>query len=370
MNPRPGFQPLVWASAAVIAVNAVLAGLPDTEPARVVVPVATVLGLVLWLLGATPWLRASGVAAQAVCLTTAGLCGAVLGLVRPAGPGYVLGFMAVAGLGLRLPRLVAILCGGLVLTCTALAERQGIATFLNLAIGGFFLFLASAFAQANRVARDALEDRLAQETAAREAREQAARLAERGRIARELHDVLAHTLAGLAVHIEGARLLAVKTDADPRLIEQLGNAHGLARDGLAGARQVVETLRGDELPGPALLPGLVARAGAGLTVSGTPRAVPPERGLALYRTVQEALTNTAKHAGPQVRAAVELAWQPAAVQVTITDPGGGTPVPLPSGGHGLTGLAERAALAGGNLEAGPHGTGWRVRLTLPSEDPT
>ncbi|WP_067504197.1 sensor histidine kinase [Actinoplanes sp. TFC3] len=369
MNSSVGYRPLVWASAAVIAVDAILAGLPEPGAARILLPVLVVAGLALWLAGTSLWIRAAGLSGQAIALTGAGLCGAGIDLVRPDGPGYVLGFMAVAGMGLRLPRRIALICGGLVVACTALVEaynaQHGITAFLNLAIGGFFLFMASAFAQANRAARDAAEERLAQEAETRAAREESARLAERSRIARELHDVLAHTLAGLTVKLEGARLLATKTSADPRVIEQISGAHSLARDGLSGARQVVETLRGDRVPGPSLIPELVQNSGATLTVTGTPRPMPPEDGLALYRTVQEALTNAAKHAGPSATVAVSLTWTDAAVEVSVTD-SGGSPVPqLPSGGFGLTGLAERAALAGGQLTAGPEGAGWRVWLSLP-----
>jgi signal transduction histidine kinase len=367
---RHTFRLLVWISAAVIAVDAVLAGLPASGAARAAFPVLVVAGLALWLLGS--YSRITDARVMAACFTLAGLCGALMDLIRPAGPGYVLSFMAVAGIGLRLSRTPALVLGGLVVGCTALAESfnaaEGVSAFLNLAIGGFFLFLASAFAQANRVAREQAEERLVQESATRAAREESARLAERGRIARELHDVLAHTLSGLAVQLEGARLLATRTGADPRLIDQLSGAHAMARDGLTGARQVVETLRGDRLPGPSLLPDLVARhPGATLQTTGTPRPLEPEDGLAVYRTVQEALTNTAKHAGPDSRAEVEVAWRAGSVEVSITDTGG-PGAELPSGGFGLTGLAERAALAGGHLSAGPTDTGWRVSLTMPLGD--
>ncbi|SNY62981.1 sensor histidine kinase [Paractinoplanes atraurantiacus] len=367
MNARRTFRVLVYASAVVIAVNAVLAGLPASGAARAAFPFVVAAGIALWLAGTyskltNPWILA-------FCFTGAGLCGALMDLLLPSGPGYILSFMAVAGIGLRLSRTPAFVFGGLVVVGTALAEAfnssQGVSAFLNLAIGGFFLFLASAFAQANRMAREEAEERLAQESATRAAREEAARLAERGRIARELHDVLAHTLAGLAVQLEGARLLATKTNADPRLVDQLAGAHGMARDGLGSARQVVEMLRGDRLPGPSLIPGLVAQhPGATLTVTGTPRPLPPEDGLALYRTVQEALTNAAKHAGPSALVTVAVNWRPDAVEVGVTDDGG-PGAALPSGGFGLTGLAERAALAGGHLSAGPTDTGWRVSLTMP-----
>ncbi|WP_213001597.1 sensor histidine kinase [Winogradskya consettensis] len=369
MNARTGLRIMVWASTAVIAIDSVLAGFPASQAARIAVPIITAAGLALWLAGTAS--KITDIRIVTLCFTAAGLCGAVLDRIQIAGPGYILGFMALAGMGLRLPRRIALISGGIVVVSLAVAEaytsQQGLQAFLNLGIGGCFLFLSSAFAGANRLAREAAEAQLAEEAAAREAREEAARLAERGRMARELHDVLAHTLSGLAVHLEGARLLAEKTSADPRLVAQLTDAHGLARDGLAGARRVVETLRGDPLPGPAHIPELAGKAGATFAVTGVPQPLPGEAGLALYRTVQEALTNTAKHAGPLARADVVLAWTPTEVAVTVTD-SGGVPDPdsvLPSGGFGLTGLAERAALAGGHLEAGPSGAGWRVNLTLP-----
>jgi signal transduction histidine kinase len=361
------FRPLVWASAAVIVVDALLAGVPDDGATRIAVPAVVAAGTLLWLAGSAS--RITDLRIIAACFTSAGLAGAVLDLIRHDGPGYVLSFMAVAGMGLRLARRPALICGGLVVVCIALVEANagdsGISAFLNLAIGGAFLFLASAFAQASRSARDEAEERLAQESVARAAREESARLAERARIARELHDVLAHTLAGLTVQLEGARLLAARTGTDSRLLEQITGAHGLARDGLTGARQVVEALRGDALPGPSLIPELVARASATLTITGTPRPLPPEHGLALYRTVQEALTNVAKHAGPSATVTVSLTWTDTSVEVTVTDSGGEPATGLPSGGFGLTGLAERAALAGGKLSAGATITGWRVSLEMP-----
>jgi signal transduction histidine kinase len=229
-------------------------------------------------------------------------------------------------------------------------------------------------------------------------------LGERARLARELHDILAHTLSGLTLQLSGATLLAEQTGADPRLTAQLLAAHRLAKDGTANARRAVSALRGDALPGPDALPGLVeeTRRATGLpvtlTVSGEPRRLTPEAGLAVYRTVQEALTNTARYAGPSATVAVELDYRPDDVRLTVTDEGGkesGSAVRRPASGPadgagngglgltglgltglglsglgltglGLTGLGERAALHGGRLEHGPTARGWRVALTLPA----
>ena len=140
---------------------------------------------------------------------------------------------------------------------------------------------------------------------------------------------------------------------------------------MASAKRAVATLRGEELPGPAQLPELVERTRltglpVTLTVTGQPRPLPGESGLAVYRAVQEALTNTAKYAGRGATAAVTLTWTDTALTAEVTDAGGDrTSAGLPSGGYGLAGLAERAALAGGCVEAGPTDDGWRVTLTMP-----
>jgi signal transduction histidine kinase len=112
------------------------------------------------------------------------------------------------------------------------------------------------------------------------------------------------------------------------------------------------------------------RRSAGLPVTfrqiGRPQPLPPETGLAVYRAVQEALTNTMKYAGRGATAAVTVRWEADRVIAEVVDSGGdGVPAGLPSGGFGLGGLAERAALTGGHLNTGPTDTGWRVRLTMP-----
>jgi signal transduction histidine kinase len=283
--------------------------------------------------------------------------------------------MALAGIGLALPRPLALRMAVVVLAAAVAAEAatnaHPVSAALSLAAGCVALFLATLFAGASRDAHAQSQALLEQEAAARAAREEAAVLGERQRLARELHDVLAHTLSGLAVQLEGARLLAGRTGADPRLAEQVTNAQRLAKEGMANAKRAVATLRGEALPGPAQLPELVERTRlAGLpvtlTVTGDPRPLPAESGLAVYRAVQEALTNTTKYAGRGATAAVMLTWTATELTVDVVDTGGDRmPADLPSGGYGLAGLAERAALAGGRLDAGPTADGWRVVLTMP-----
>src|SRR3954452_18809370 len=374
---RPGeLRPLVpiagLATAAVVVISSIDAGLPAGGTASAVV-VLTVLALALWCAALLRRIRDPRL--LAVALMGTGLAGAALDVLRPSGPGFVLAYMAMAGLGLGLPRRPALTCGAVVVLAAGAAEaatsEHPVSAALTLAAGAGALFLATTLAATSRDAHAQSQALLAQEAATRAAREEAAVLGERQRLARELHDVLAPTLSGLAVQLEGARRLAERTGADPRLAEQVANAQRLAKEGMAGAKRAVATLRGEALPGPEQLPQLVEQTRltglpVALTVTGEARPLPGESGLAVYRAVQEALTNTAKYAGHGTRADVVLTWDDDVLTVEITDSGGDRAAAgLPSGGYGLAGLAERAALAGGHLDAGPTTDGWRVTLTMP-----
>src|SRR3954453_7154856 len=360
------------AAAAGVVISSIDAGLPAGGTASAVV-VLTVLALALWC--AALLRRIRGPRLLAAALMDTGLAGDALDVLRPSGPGFVLAYMAMADLGLGLPRRPALTCGAVVVVAAAAAEaatsEHPVSAALTLAAGAEALFLAATLAAVSRDAHAQAEALLAQEAATRAAREEAAVLGARQRLARELHDVLAHTLSGLTVQLEGARLLAERTGVDPRLAEQVTNAQRLARDGMVSAKRAVATLRGEALPGPAQLPTLIGQTRlsglpAALTVHGEPRPLAGESGLAVYRVVQEALTKTAKYAGRGATATATLTWTDDALTVEVADCGGdGTSAGLLSGGYGLAGLAERAALAGGRLDAGPTTDGWRVALTMP-----
>lgn len=200
-------------------------------------------------------------------------------------------------------------------------------------------------------------------------REERAATRERERLAREMHDVLAHTLSGLTVQLEATRLLAEQRPGDPAVAEAVASAHRLAREGLLEARRAVSALRGD-VPGPAQLEQLLrdfeAESGirCRLEIEGTPLPLRPEAQLALYRAAQEALTNVRKHA-EATSVTLRLGWSSSGAELTVEDEG--TPKPaLASGGYGLDGIRERAALLGGSLEAGPTEGGFRVRLRVPA----
>jgi signal transduction histidine kinase len=197
-----------------------------------------------------------------------------------------------------------------------------------------------------------------------------ARAEERNRIARDLHDVIAHTLTVSLLHVMSARLAVEHDPADAA--RSLSEAERLGRESLAEVRTAVGMLREDgdagrtaPLPGVDSLPTLVERfrsAGADVTLSvdGDTSRLPATVGLAIYRILQEALTNVIKHA-PGSPAAVRLTVDAAAVRLSVQSmgaPGTGT-------GLGVISMRERAESLGGTCEAGPGGPGWLVRASFP-----
>jgi signal transduction histidine kinase len=215
-------------------------------------------------------------------------------------------------------------------------------------------------------------ERLVEELeASREAQGQAVALRERQHLAREMHDVLAHSLSALAVQLEGARLLARSTGADPSVVEAVERSHHLARGGLGEARRAIEALRGGDMPGPDRLGALAEqfREQTGvetqLAFDGRPRELPSEARLAVYRTAQEALTNVRRHAAAE-RVDVHLRYADDGTWLTVEDRGRPAEGAEPGQGYGLTGMRERAELLGGRLAAAPTDDGFRVELYLPA----
>jgi signal transduction histidine kinase len=198
---------------------------------------------------------------------------------------------------------------------------------------------------------------------------------ERARIAREMHDSVAHHLTVIVALSDGA--LAAVTRSPDQAAEAIRGVSSTARQALAETRRLLGVLRADggpdlrqPLPGLSDLEGLFTRVrAAGLPVryerSGSPGDTPPGVQLVIFRLVQEALTNTMKHAGPGASAAVRLDLTPGEVQVEVDDDGaGGTGVPGAPGG-GLTGMQQRIGAFGGQLTCGPRQPcGWRVTARL------
>lgn len=208
------------------------------------------------------------------------------------------------------------------------------------------------------------------EAHAREAERRAARLLEdeRSRIARELHDVVTHSLSVVVVQAGAARL-----DADPEQAAHLAAIEGTARSALEEMRRLLGVLRGTDDAGLQPQPGLdqlpalveqVTRSGLDISLQhdGDRQPLPPGLDLAAYRVVQEALTNVLRHARAR-RANVRLSWEAARLLLVVTDDGAGVAGPP---GRGLLGMTERVALYGGTVTAGPGDQGgFTVRAELP-----
>ncbi|MEU4033684.1 sensor histidine kinase [Streptomyces collinus] len=233
------------------------------------------------------------------------------------------------------------------------------ATVAGMALAGYVLRLDAE-------ARGSAQRLLAQERAARAAEAESAALAERTRIAREIHDVLAHSLSAQLVHLEAARLLIERGADREQILERVVAARGMARDGLAETRQALSALRGDLTPLEDFLGELVSTAdGADVTVTGERKPLSAEASQAVRRVAQEALTNVRKHAhGAQVH--LRLDYGEHQVTLDVRD-SGGRPGDLTAagGGYGLLGMRERAELLGGSLDAGPYEEGFVVTLKVP-----
>jgi signal transduction histidine kinase len=295
--------------------------------------------------------------------------GVALTAIDGRAPGWLPGAAAIiAGLA-RLPARVALrfVVPVTVATCLAplvrgdrgqvptIAAACAAALLLGLIIGGV------------RQRATTAEQLLAAEQAARESRAQRDRLAERQRIAREIHDILAHTLSAQSVQLEGARLLVERDAPAADVLARIHHAQRLARDGLEETRRAVQSLRDEVPPLAETLRRLADDAGARYREAGEPWPLDPPAALAVERTVQEALTNVCKHA-PGASVAVTSAFDVHELRVEIRDSGGATrtgPVPATGGGYGLAGMRERAALINARLESGAHGEGFLVCLTVP-----
>jgi signal transduction histidine kinase len=346
-------------------------------PARDVAAVLAVGGFALGALGALTarYRRAVVRIVFAVVLVASS---ALLMELRPDGPGLA---GLLAGLVLLAPRVpdrfpIALSIVGI--TCLAAAavavshDSPAAALLSAIAIIGFpgMTLLARRLGQAN----DQAERLLIELEGTQAAQARAAGLAERQRLAREMHDVLAHSLSGLILQLEGARMLAAGNPGDPRLPEVIERAHHLGKSGLEEARRAIGMLRDDELPGPERLAGLAAQfqevsgIPCQFTVSGHAYGLPSEAGLAVYRAAQEALTNITKHACPE-RVEVRLGYEPRGTCLTVENfaMNGEPPrVANDGSGYGLTGMRERAELLGGELTTTMTPGGFRVELRVPA----
>jgi signal transduction histidine kinase len=267
----------------------------------------------------------------------------------------------------RLPLVAAAPLAGYGMLSFALLSSGDNVLVKLLTVAG--LCLAGCTVRLDAEARGNTQRLLVQERAARAAEAETAALAERARIAREIHDVLAHSLSAQTVHLEATRLLIERGVEREVLLERVVAARRMAREGLAETRQALSALRGDMAPVEEFLRELTEGEGARLEVTGESRWLPAEAGLAVRRVAQEAMTNVRKHA-PGARVALRLEYRPQEVELEFRDFGGRAPVDnsleASGAGYGLLGMRERAELLGGALDAGPAEEGFVVRLRVPA----
>ncbi|MFC1437398.1 histidine kinase [Streptacidiphilus sp. N1-10] len=341
------------------------------------------------LLGPLVWRRTAPVAVFAVLVS---LCTAValrlsVGLdpapyrLMPVAALVLL--IALATVAAHRPPVLGLACAAALGAwgCEFLAPRQtgGLSPTGN---GLWLCAVASAalcgmYVQTRRAYTGSLRERAARLEFERDQQARIAAVEERARIARELHDVVSHSLAVIVALADGAA--ATAPDPGAGLMRQVA---GTGRQAIGEMGLILGLLRDQDpvywnpQPGLAQLGDLIAETCANglparLVVEGTPRDLGPGLELTVYRIVQEALTNTRKHAHGATHADVRLGYRDQEVEVEIVDDGHPAG-PRTSPGHGLTGMGERAAAFAGSLEAGPAPQGgWRVRVLLaaPSADP-
>ncbi|MFG2004594.1 sensor histidine kinase [Spirillospora sp. NPDC048911] len=239
----------------------------------------------------------------------------------------------------------------------------------GMALGAALVTAAGVYVATRRALAESWRARAEGAEAERRLRDEQARAAERARIAREMHDVLAHKVSLIALHAGALELTAGGGSAPVRKGAALIRV--TAREALQELRYVLGALRTDEasLDEPfsdlASLVGAAVRAGQRVELDDRAGTLPPVMARVVFRVVQEGLTNARKHA-PHARATVTVdRVAGGAVSVTVHNDGGAEPADLPGSGTGLVGLAERLRLVGGTLHSGPAGAGWRLRAELP-----
>lgn len=289
---------------------------------------------------------------------------------QPIWYGGLITLYTVAAYSSRLPRVIMLVFsvgGGLILVGSSETALRGVVLF----VAAYAIGRASA---ASRAYATALEERASRLEYDRQAEIERAAERERARIARDMHDILAHAVSLMVVQAEAG---PVVVRSDPARAEAAFDAIASAgRDAMVQLRRMLTALKedtGSRAPQPTIddlaeLADQVSDAGLDVTysTSGDRRPLLPDIEVAAYRVTQEALTNIVKHAGA-TRADIRLLWQDDTLMIIITDDGRGSGPSFPSGGNGLIGIRERAAAFGGSAAMGPRpdGPGFQVLVRLP-----
>lgn len=358
---------------------------PGSSGRGLVISILFAVCVASWLL----WMRRSvdrnagdlsdrGITPEVWLLAAAGgvLCGA-----SPSSAASAFVFVAVVAAGIRAELSRAFIVAGVGILAMAVSvliyDDSGLG-FLAYSLGFIAATLAGANARQAAAKSEQTDLLLAQTQRSHEEQLRAARLEESTRIARDIHDVLAHALAGLTIQLEATSAL-IDQGADPATIKaRIDRAHALAREGLHETRRAVGALRGEPIAARAAIEALVeeyraAGGSAELTIDGDPDRLAGAVAETVLRVVQEALTNVRKHApGASVSVALHAGELADADVVLIVEdhPNGAARAPGPlaatGGGYGVQGMRERAQALGGTLTAGASRDGWRVELRVPA----
>ncbi|MDM7989642.1 histidine kinase [Arthrobacter sp. zg-Y877] len=258
------------------------------------------------------------------------------------------------------------------------ALEQDAPVWVALEAGLLVAWMFGDLTRTRRLALQALQDRARRLEVERQQERELAAADERSHIAREMHDIVAHSLSVIITQADGARYASAE---DPAVAPKtLGVIAETGRGSLREMRRLLGVLRGDEAASTRPLPsladveellGTVKRSGleTALSITGTPRRpLPPGAELTAYRVVQESLTNVLKHAGPEASAEVTLQWTPAGLKLGVLDNGLGAASALHDDGEGqgIKGMDERLSLYDGTLKAAPAaGGGFRVEAFIP-----
>jgi signal transduction histidine kinase len=368
---------------------------PGTSGRALLITVLLAAAVVAWLCW-TRWPgRERGLSAD-ICVMAA--AGGVLVGASPSSAASAFVFVAAVAAAARVPlhrAMIVTAIGALATATSTIIYDRGALALLAYVLGFVAAALAASNARQSINRAEQAELLLAQTQRSHEEQLRTTRLEESTRIAREIHDVLAHTLAGLTIQLEATSALIERGADRQAVLERVKRAHELAREGLAETRRAVGALRADAGPATpaAARPGTPAAAGiqalvseyrstshakVTVTIDGNADRLSDQLGQTLVRVVQESLTNVRKHA-PGAAVTIELHAGSAAAQVleliVANGPApdgtsGHTLLSRSGGGYGLQGMRERAEALGGTLEAGVTGDGgWRVRMRVPSASP-
>jgi signal transduction histidine kinase len=358
---------------------------PGTSGRGLVILVLFVVCVACTLVWITQIDRLSGITPDQYVLA---LAGAALTGTSPSSAASAFAFFAVVTAGFRADLRGAVpiaLLAALALAVSSLIYDNDAVSVLAYSLGFAVALLAASNAHQARLRAEQAELLLAQSQRSHEEQLRATRLEESTRIAREIHDVLAHALAGLTIQLEATRALVEQGADHATVLARVERAHELAREGLRETRRAVGALRDGSVAGPARagIEALVSEYGAEtgavarVTVEGDGDRLSGQIGEAAFRVVQEALTNVRKHApGAEVSVSVDAPTGADLVVVVDDRAEAGAPVPASSnglaasgGGFGLRGMRERAEALGGTLTAAASEDGWRVELRLPPATP-